>query len=236
VWKDLGEKRFAFKRYNLHTKIVLATSAILTFGGAVIFFTLEKSYSGADMSLGDRIITAFFTSVTARTAGFCTVDPVNMGGGSKLFMCFLMLIGGSSGSTAGGIKTTTIAVIAIYAAASIRNKQYVSVFRRSLDDESFKKAVSIICLSFALGFCGAIVISALQQDAAIIDVVYETFSAIGTVGITAGLTGKLCMASRYIIIFLMYCGRVGSTSFAGALLEKKAMPAITYPGEQITIG
>ena len=235
VWEDIRKNGLHFKRYCLHTKIVLTTSAVLTFGGAILFFLLEYKRMCAGMSLGNKILTALFNSVTSRTAGFSTTDAGQLCDASKMLMSFLMLIGGSSGSTAGGIKTTTIAVIAIFSLNSIRRNQYTTVFRRSLDDECLKKAVSVFALNTFLAFAGAFIIS-IFNDLPLIDIAYETFSAIGTVGLTTGITNQLTPASWYILIFLMYCGRVGSVGFAGALLEKKAKPAVTYPVERITIG
>jgi trk system potassium uptake protein TrkH len=187
------------------------------------------------MSLGNKILTAIFNSVTARTAGFSTTDPGRLSDASKMLMSFLMLIGGSSGSTAGGIKTTTIAVLVLFSYNSICHNQHTTVFRRSLDDECLKKAVSVFSLNILLAFVGAFFISALNSFP-LVDITYETFSAIGTVGLTTGITNQLSTLSWYILIFLMYCGRVGSVGFAGALLEKKAKPAVTYPVEHITIG
>ena len=235
VWADIRQNGLSFKRYCLHTKIVLTTSAILTFGGAILFFILEFNNTGANISMGAKILTSFFNSVTARTAGFNTVNTAQLTNASKMLTSFLMLIGGSSGSTAGGVKTTTIAVIVIFSINSIKHNQHTTVFRRSLNDDCLKKAVSVFTLNAFLALAGAFVISALN-DFPLVDIVYETFSAIGTVGLTTGITSQLCMVSWYILIFLMYCGRVGSVGFASALLEKRARPAVTYPVENITIG
>ena len=235
VWDDIGRKKFRVRRYTLHTKIVLTVSAILTFGGAFLFFLFERNNLGAELSVGDQILTALFDSVTARTAGFNTTDTAGLSDASKLLTMMLMLVGGSSGSTAGGIKTTTLAVIIIYTVCGIRGQQHATVFGRRLEDDSLKKATYVLFTNLLLALFGTLIICGIQ-DLGLVDVLFETFSAIGTVGVTTGITRDLNVLSKLVIIFLMYCGRVGSISFGSALLERKAMPPVTAPTEKITIG
>ena len=196
---------------------------------------LERNNLNVDMSNSERLLTAFFQSCTARTAGFNSVDPGAMTSGSKMLMMLLMFIGGSPGSTAGGIKTTTLAVILLHTIAGVRREQSTHIFGRSIGDDALKKATSVLFTNLFLVLGGVLLICGVQP-LPLTDVLFEAFSAIGTVGMSTGVTRSLSQFSRAVIIFLMYCGRVGSISFAVALLEKKALPPVTLPQERITIG
>jgi len=235
VWTDLMNSRFRWKRFSFHTKLVLTVSAVLTFGGALLFFIFERNATGSGMSLGGRILTALFASVTTRTAGFNTVDIASMSSSSKLLTIILMVVGGSPGSTAGGVKTTTVAVIALYAFCGFRGTEKPSLFGRSISLATLKKSCTILFFNVGLALGAAVIICALQP-LDLVYVLFETFSAVGTVGMTAGITRDLCGVSAYIIALLMYLGRVGSVSFAVALLEKRAKPPVSFPDEEITVG
>ena len=235
VWDDIYTNKHHFKRYQLHTKIVLTVSFILTFGGAFLFWMFEKDLSLSGLSAKEQVLSSLFSSVTVRTAGFNTVELGALSDATILFLSGLMFIGGSSGSTAGGIKTTTIAVIVIFLFYGLRSKRRPQLFGRALEENSVRKASSVMFFNFILAFCSLIIICALQ-DFNVRDVVFETFSAMGTVGMSTGITRDLTTASKCIIMFLMYCGRVGSISFALALLEKKVDPPVLCPVENITIG
>ena len=235
VWADLKKNGFRWRRYQLHTKLVLCVSAILTFGGALLFWLMERGGVLAGLSAKEQILDSLFSSVTCRTAGMNTVEISDLSTPSKLLMSFLMFVGGSSGSTAGGIKTTTLAVALFYMVAGLRGVRQPAVFGRTISGETGKKAMCVLMINFLLAFAGTVIISAAQQLPAL-DVIYETASAMGTVGLSAGITRDLVTASRLVIIFLMFCGRVGSTSFALALFEKRAAPPVRYPEEDITVG
>ena len=187
------------------------------------------------MGVGERIWTALFSSVTARTAGFNTTDTASLSDPSIILTYFLMFIGGNSGSTAGGIKTTSILVIFVFAWSGIRRKQDANIFGRSLSDGALRQAVYIFFMNLTMAVVGAMIIGTIQPVATR-DILFETFSAIGTVGMSTGVTSGLLPVSRLIIIVLMYIGRVGSVSFGLAMLEKKARPRVTYPTENITVG
>lgn len=236
VWDDICRKKLKFRFYSLHTKIVLVVSAILTFGGAILFFIFERDFTNAGSGIYESILTSLFNSVTPRTAGFNTVDTAALSPASKLLTIFLMFIGGSPGSTAGGMKTTTLAVIAISTFNGIRRRQSKGVFGRRLEKDAIHQASSVAFTNISLALTGIILICAIQPSFDISDIIFEVASAIGTVGMTTGITRDLALASRFIIAFLMYCGRVGSVSFALALMEKKAAPPIKNPREKITIG
>ncbi len=235
VWEDLFRCRWRVKRWRLHTKLVMSVSAILTFGGALLFFFFEAGATGEGLTLGGRVWTALFASVTARTAGFNTVDVGSMAGASKLLTIFLMVIGGSPGSTAGGVKTTSLAVIVLFAYASFRGREKPTVFGRSISVDTFRKSCGVLFFNINLALIAAILLCAWQPLDPVA-AVFETVSAIGTVGMTAGITQSLCPFSAYIIALLMFLGRVGSVSFAVALLAKRSAPPVEYPVEEITVG
>ncbi len=236
VWDDISRKKFNVKYYSLHTKIVLVVSAVLTFGSAVLFFIFERDFTNADSGALESVLTSLFSSVTARTAGFNTVDTAALSPASKMLTVFLMFIGGSPGSTAGGMKTTTLAVIAISTFNGIRRRQSKGIFGRRLEKDAIHQASSVAFTNISLALLGIMLVCAIQPAFDIGDIIFEAVSAIGTVGMTTGITRDLALASRFIIAFLMYCGRVGSVSFALALMEKKAAPPIKNPREKITIG
>ena len=235
VWDDLSTCKFRFKRLSLHSKLVLSATFFITAAGAVLFFIFEYNATCSDMGLKERILTSFFNSVTPRTAGFNTVDTAALSDPSKILTMLFMFIGGSSGSTAGGVKTTTVIVLFAFVFSSVRGKSDIHMFERKINTEIFKKAVLIVLINFSLALSGTLAISAIQ-NLPLTDILFECMSAIGTVGMTTGITRDLNMFSRIIIIFLMYCGRVGSISFASALFQKRIKSPVSYPEENITVG
>ena len=236
VWDDLTVNKFKFKKYMLHTKIVIVMTLVLIIGGSIVFYLFERNNLMQDMSLKDTILTSTFSSVTARTAGFNTIDTGSLTVASKLFNSILMFIGGSPGSTAGGVKTVTIMVILVYVWSNIRGKRGANIFNRRLDDGSIKKAFNVFSISFSLAIIATIAICALQPELRVEDIIFEVSSAVGTVGMSTGITRELCMVSKIIIIILMYCGRLGSLTFAISFTEKKGVPLIQNPTEKVIIG
>ncbi len=236
VWDDISKKKLKFKRYQLHTKIVLTVTAILLVIPTVLFFVFERNFTNEGLTFGHSLLNSIFDSVTARTAGMNSTDTSSLSPASKMLTVFLMFIGGSPGSTAGGIKTTTLAVIAISTFNGITRRQSKGIFGRRLEKDAIHKASSVVFTNMSLAIFGIIAILAMQPALDIGDVIFECASAIGTVGMTTGITRDLATASRLIIAFLMFCGRVGSVSFALALMEKKAAPPVKNPREKITIG
>lgn len=235
VWNDLYEHRLHFRKYTLHTKIVLTCTFALVFGGALIFYLLEHNRLFADMSLTDKIVNAFFCSVTPRTAGFNTVDVGSMSDAGKLFTTILMFIGGAPGSTAGGIKVTTIVVLFIYMKATLTRTVGYNIFGRRLEEDALHKAAAVFCTNLSLAMTAVLLLCGIQNFNGI-DALLECFSAISTVGMTAGLTAQLNTFSRLIIILLMYLGRVGSLSFAMSFTDKKKIAHVMQPAEKINIG
>ncbi len=236
VWDDISKKKLKFKYYQLHTKIVLTVTAILLAVPTVLFLIFERDFTNEGVGIGQSILNSIFDSVTARTAGFNSTDTAALAPASKILTVFLMFIGGSPGSTAGGIKTTTLAVIAMSTFNGITHRQSQGIFGRRLEKDAIHKASSVVFTNMSLAIVGIIAILAIQPNLDIGDIIFECVSAIGTVGMTTGITRDLATASRLIIAFLMFCGRVGSVSFALALMEKKAAPPVKNPREKITIG
>ena len=235
VWDDLLRCGLRLRRCRLHTKLVLVVSAVLTFGGALLFLLLEWNATGSEFGFGGKLLTALFASVTARTAGFNTVNIPDMSAGSRLLTLILMMVGGSPGSTAGGVKTTTLAVILLFTFASFRGKERPTVFGRSITEETFRKSCSVLFFNLGLALVGALLLCAFQPFE-LSDALFETISAIGTVGMTAGISSSLGGVGAFVVALLMFLGRVGSVSFAVALLERKSAPPVSYPPEEITVG
>lgn len=235
VWEDLLRNRLHWRKYRLQTKIVLSVTAALLLGGMAGTLWMERDGVFAGMGAGEQAMAALFQSCTARTAGFNTVDTAALSDGGKLLTMLLMFIGGSPGSTAGGVKTTTLMVLLVYAVSSIRHEQDAHIFGRSLTAEILRKAVTVFMLHILLASTGVLLLLAIQP-LPLTDALFEVFSALGTVGMTTGVTRSLEPASCCVVMFLMYCGRVGSASFAVALLEKKARPPVRFPEERITVG
>ncbi len=235
VWDDIFKKRFHVSRYLLHTKIVLVTTMVLIFGGALLFYLFEYKNLLAGMGTKGQLLSSLFASVTARTAGFNTLDTAGYSQPSRMLTVILMFIGGSPGSTAGGIKTTTLVVLILLAAATLRNRQELNIFHRRLPQEAVRRASTVVLINLFLALASVLAVSALNPFP-LDDVMFEVFSAIGTVGMTTGITRDLTIVSRYIIIVLMYCGRIGSMSFALSFMEKKRGAVVKQPEERITIG
>lgn len=235
VWDDISIHKWHVKKYLLHTRIVLFTTFLLIFGGALLFFLFERDNLLAGMSIRGQILSSLFGSVTARTAGFNTTDTAAYTTAAKFLTCMLMFIGGSPGSTAGGVKTTTLVVLVLIVIANLRNRTELNIFGRRLDEDSIRKASTVFIMNLGMAMISVLAICALQPFP-LEDVVFEVTSAIGTVGMTTGITRDLTIVSRYIIILLMYCGRIGSMSFALSFMEKKKRADVKLPQERITIG
>ncbi|MCD7736735.1 MAG: Trk family potassium uptake protein, partial [Lachnospiraceae bacterium] len=235
VWEDLWENRWHWKRYGLQTKIVLAATLALTIGGTALFLLSEQDQIFAGMSAGERFWRALFSSVTPRTAGFNTIDTAAMTNGGKILTICLMFVGGSPGSTAGGIKTTTLVVILLYIRSYILRNQDLTIFGRRLNPDAIKRASVVVFINYFLAL-SAVLILLIGQDLPLADVLFEAFSAIGTVGMSTGITRDLNAVSRAVIMLLMFLGRVGSLSFAMSFTERKHPAKIRYPEEDVIVG
>ena len=239
VWWDvLRVGRKGFRGLTLHSKIAISTTLILIFGGGLLLFLLEYAnpMTIGDLSLFDKLQVSFFQSITTRTAGFATVPQENLTNGSSILCLLLMFIGGSPVGTAGGIKTVTVAVLAVSALATIRNQNDVTLFDRTISRQAVNKAVAVTAMSFAILFASTLLLCAVT-DASALNIVYETVSATATVGLTRNLTPYLNSAGKAVIIATMYLGRVGPISLALALnSSKKHRNLIKNPTEDISVG
>ena len=235
VWDDISTHKWHIKKYMLHTKIVLSMTAILILGGALCFYLFERNNLLLGMDAKGQILSSFFGSVTPRTAGFNTTDTGAYSEATRMLTVILMFIGGSPGSTAGGIKTTTMLVILLYTWSNLRNKRGLNIFGRRLDEDAIKKAASVFSINLILATICATIMCALET-VSLSDIMMEVFSAIGTVGISTGITRDITDVSKYILILLMYSGRIGSMSFALSFTEKKKSNPVQLPVERITIG
>ena len=239
VRKKAGRKhRKIFRYLSLHSKIAISTTLILIFGGGLLIFLFEyhNPLTIGNLSLLDKIQVSLFQSITTRTAGFATVPQQDLTNAASILCLLLMFIGGSPVGTAGGIKTVTIAVLAVSALASIQNKNEVTLFHRNISKQAVNKAAAVAAMSFAILFVSTLLLSAVT-DADTLDILYETVSATATVGLTRDLTPHLNTAGKSIIILTMYLGRVGPISLALALnSNKKHQNIIKNPTEEISVG
>ena len=231
TWHDVGEYKHHLRKYSLQSKVILLTSLLLILIPAVYMFFFE--YGNYPMK--SRIISSFFQSVTTRTAGFNSTDLMQMDETGKLIMIFLMVIGGSPGSTAGGMKTTTFAVLYLAAAAVFGRRKDVQCFGRRLPEESIRNAGAILFMYMALFLTSGIAISRIEHIS-LITCLFETGSAVGTVGLTLGITTTLTRASRLILMLLMFFGRVGGLTLIYAALPSNESQASRLPMEKISVG
>ena len=235
VWDDLSNNKLNFKKYMLHTKMVLVMTFALIFGGALLFYIFEKDNVLANATVMEKIFGSLFGSVTTRTAGFNTLDVAAFKDSTKLLTCVLMFIGGSPGSTAGGVKTVTIMVIITYLWNSLRSSKSCNIFSRSISDPDIKKASNIVVIHMAMAVVACLAMCH-WNSCSLEDIFLEVFSAIGTVGLSSGITREITLASKYLIIGLMYCGRIGSMSFASTFTDRKKVAPVQLPKEKIIIG
>jgi len=231
TWEDIITKKGHFKEYRMQTKVILATTAILIAAPMLFFFFSDFNTK----PLGERICLSVFQSVTPRTAGFNTADFDLMTDAGKGITMILMLIGGSPGSTAGGMKTTTIAILFANTMAVFKKQPHVNVFGRHIDDSIIKNATTIFFMYVTGALLTAIIIS-LIDGLPMQQCMFETFSAIGTVGLTLGITPFLSTVSQLILVMLMFFGRVGGLTIIYAAFSHKDMTATKYPTENIMIG
>lgn len=231
TWEDIWENKLHLRRYRMQSKVILISTLLLLILPAIFFFFIDF----AAIPFEARIQAALFQSVTTRTAGFNTVNLSELSASSQGIMTFLMLIGGSPGSTAGGMKTTTLAVLLANAAATCRQQDSAHFFERRVDDNTVKIASTILTMYMALFFFGGLFISA-YENLPLSSCLYETASALGTVGLTLGITPQLHIPSQLILILLMYLGRVGSLTLMYAALSSKKIINTKLPLEKITIG
>lgn len=236
TWDDIWHHRLHFHKYRLQSKVILTVTILLILLPALYFYFYEFGRTEwMDLSEKERILASAFQSVTPRTAGFNTVDLNRMSEPSQLIMILLMLIGGSPGSTAGGFKTTTLAVLLLTSFAVFFRKEDVQCFGRRIPSETVKNAATILFLYMSLFLLGGVVISCVDQ-VPLMGALFETSSAIGTVGLSLGLTPQLSLFSHMILILLMFWGRVGGLTLIFAVVSGHRFTKSKLPQEKITIG
>lgn len=237
VWEDVVTKH-RFRDFSVYTKLVLLTSGVLIAGGAVMIGILEWNNPDTlgNMPVWQKILNAFFQSVTVRTAGFTSVDQAALTEAGKALSIVLMFVGGSSGSTAGGIKTVTVLVLVLFVIARARGKNTVTAFKRTIPHDKIMDAATIVTLVVGLAVAGAIFITA-TCPIDFTDALYETASALATVGLTAGVTPALSIPAQFMIIIFMYFGRVGILTISlGFLTGNKAEDRFRYADTNLLIG
>lgn len=233
-----------FKKFSLHTKIVLVMTVILLISGTVLFLALEYNNSGTigDLNFFGKLQASYFQSVAARTAGYCTVDMASMRDSTAIMMIILMFIGGSSGSTAGGIKVTTIAVAVLAVHSTIYGKKDIEIFQKRISFSVIMKAISVIGIAFAVVVVVSMILSIVEATSGFsyVDILFESVSAFGTVGLTRNVTPFLSAISKIVISCTMFIGRLGPLTIALAVASRqnrcRCVGNYTYPEGKIIIG
>lgn len=233
TWEDIRTNKLHIKKYRMQSKIILTATAVLIFIPAVYFYFGEMG--NLKMSQAERVLSSLFQSITPRTAGFNTVDLSTMSGAGQAIIIILMLIGGSPGSTAGGMKTTTAAVLLFSAAAVFRHRESTVCFGRRIAVEIVSRAATILVMYLALFLTGGIIISRIEAIP-LSACLFETASAIGTVGLSMGITSSLGAVSKVILIMLMFFGRVGGLTLIFAAISNKSKINSQLPQEKVTVG
>lgn len=237
VWEDISQKR-SFRKFSVYTRLVLLTTLVLILAGAVVIGILEwnNPQTLGSMSWPDKLLNALFQSVTLRTAGFAAVDQALLTEGGKAVSMVLMLIGGSSGSTAGGLKTVTFIVLLLFMWSRARSRSTVCVFKRTIPEGKVLDAMTIAFIMVFLAVFGGIFISA-TSPVGFTDGLYEAVSALATVGLTAGVTPQLSIPAQILIMLYMYFGRVGVLTISlGFLVADRAEDRFRYAETNLLIG
>ena len=231
TWEDIKNNKWKIRKYRMQSKVIILVTGVLIILPAIFFFFFEFSY----LPLGERILCSFFHSVTPRTAGFNTVNMNILSDTGKMLTIVLMIIGGSPGSTAGGMKTTTVAVLFSTAISVFRKKESVQMFKRRIVPEAIRNACTVFLMYVSLFVLAGMIISRVE-NLPILTSLYETASAIGTVGLTLGITPHLSVISQLILIGLMFFGRAGGLTIVFAAHTGTVTNISKYPQEKITVG
>lgn len=244
VWSDLLENKFRFNKYQLHTKIVLVFNAIILAISTILYFGLEYNNPGtmADFTIGEKILNSFFMAVTPRTAGFNLINLNNLSEGSKLLTILLMLVGGNSGSTAGGMKVTTLVIVFANLIHTAKNKEDVVLFKRTISANIIKLASSLFLAYLFLAIGATLIICAIDPYS-MADVLFEVSSGIGTVGLGLGITCSTLISgvttsvlTKLIIAFLMYVGRIGAFTLFSLLVKEQKGITLKKPEGKVLVG
>lgn len=225
-----------WKTYSIATKIAVYSSIALLVFGAVAFFFIEKNNTLEEMNFGERVISSIFQSITTRTAGFNTVDIGSLAIPTLIMFIFLMFIGASSGSTGGGIKTSTFAAIFLASYATIRGKKNVELFKHTISQETLGRAYSIFLFSATFIFFSVFLLTIFEPQFDILALVFEEVSAFATAGLSTGITSELGVPGKIIIMVSMFVGRVGTLTLAFALSSRIGSTEYKYPNANLIVG
>ena len=231
IWKDIVDYRFDIKRYSTQTKIVLTMTFILVLFPSILFFFTEFS----TLDIKTRVLSSLFQAVTPRTAGFNTIDYTKFSDNGIAMTVILMLIGGGSGSTAGGIKMSTVFILAVTMCSILKQDKEVAVFKKRIEPDIIKNAVAVLVLDVALFIAGSMLISGIEGFS-LKETMFESASAVATVGLTLGITPSLGTVSKLLLICMMYIGRVGGITLIFAAVTPKNSGNARYPKDQVAVG
>lgn len=240
MYKEKEPKKYIWRNLTLHSKLVLSITAVLLFGGGILFFIFE--YSNPEtlgmLSFPQKAAAAFFQSVTTRTAGFMTIPQDDFTLASQFLSIILMFIGGSPAGTAGGIKTVTFGVIILSVISVVKGKERTEVFKRTLPPDTVRKALAIMSISLSVLVMGTMLLSITEGSSSFMELLYEVTSAAATVGLSQGITADLTVISKLLIILLMYMGRIGPITMAIAFGTKRRITnnSIKLPDENVMVG
>jgi len=228
-------KSFSVKGLSLNTRVVLLGTGILLGLGMLLIYALEHRYSLANLDLKTQYLAAFFQSVTTRTAGFNTISMSGLRNPTYLLMMIFMFIGGASGSTAGGVKINSIALFLAYVNSLLKEKREVTLFNYAVSKDLVLRALLILMFGL-VSVLGAMLILSMTESAPFIQICFETVSAFGTVGLSAGITSALSIIGKYVIILLMFIGRIGPLTLLAAAAQRIRQVQIEYPTGEILVG
>ncbi|MCY6958711.1 TrkH family potassium uptake protein [Clostridium sp. ZC22-4] len=237
VWAEIYNYK-GIKKLSLHAKLVISATIVLILVGWILMFLFEVNNPGTikDFSIKDKLLSSFFASVTPRTAGFNSISTADMTPAGKGLTILLMFIGGSPGSTAGGIKTATAGLLLMTVISVIKGREDTEIFKRTLSKELVYRAFVITTIAFGVVVTGSMILSVTEPGASLEHIIYETTSAFATVGLTLGFTPKLSFIGKIVIALTMYIGRVGPLTLILALANKKKGSSIKYPEGKILVG
>ena len=251
VWNEIFEKiknkkehdwstRKTWLTFSTHTKIVFAMLICMIVVGTLGFLVFEYNnpHTIGNYGLGDKLFISLFHGISARTTGMAAVELMDMTNSGKFFTMILMFIGGAPGSTAGGIKTVTFAILIITMLSSASNNKRVNVFRREISEENVKQAVTVLISALIIISCMTMVLSALNPEIAFVDMMFEVISALATCGYSLGITASLTTTSKLLLIIIMYIGRVSTVTMTMAVAGKKFKQnnLVNYPKDEVVIG
>ncbi|WP_347562549.1 TrkH family potassium uptake protein [Clostridium sp. AWRP] len=240
VWQELWSIFYSSKRVklSLHSKVVLITTCILIVSGAVLFFIFERNNTATigNMSTKGKIMSCIFASITPRTAGFNSISLADINGNSKLLTMILMFIGGSPGSTAGGIKTTTIAIIILTVLSIISGRENTEICNRTINKNTVYKSLVVLSIGIIVVFVSSIMLSITESGITMESILFESVSAFGTVGLSLGITPDLTSFGKLIISMVMFLGRLGGLTIVLSIVKRTTPNSIKYPKGRILIG